>query len=153
LIWLSEGEFNQRAVELTARFDHLGETTLRDAGSATEYRWVRWLAVCPYPEFEHARFQYDEYYERDEGGWRMVKYAYDFFESRRNSRLSFHWHPVIDPAPVPHAHCEPDVGAPEHDHYRYIELTIHEALEEHEKWWASDTDLTCERLRPLISDR
>jgi hypothetical protein len=31
-----------------------------------------------------------------------------------------------------------------------IELSIYEALEEHVNWWASETDLTCERLRPLL---
>jgi hypothetical protein len=80
----------------------------------------------------------------------MVKYAYDFLELKRNARLSFHYHPVTDPIPVPHAHYEPKLGHPEHEHYRYVELTIHEALEDHERWWASDTDLTCERLRPLL---
>jgi hypothetical protein len=149
LIWLSEGALNQRVVEMTARFDNLGETAFRDEGSATDYRWLQWLAVCPYSGLELARFQYDEYLKRSGSGWRMVKYAYDFLELNRNCRLSFHYHPVADPTPVPHAHCEPEVGNPEHPHYRYIELTIQEALEEQVKWWATDTDLTCERLRPL----
>ena len=138
---------------MTARFDHLGETRFRDAGSATDFRSFQWLVVCPYAQLELARFQYDEYYERSGGGWQMVKYAYDFLEVKRNSRLSFHYHPVAEPSPVPHAHCEPEVGKPEHEHFRYIELTIREALEEHERWWATDTDLTCERLRPLIQGR
>jgi len=149
LIWLSEAELNQRVVEMTARFDHLGETTVRDEGGATDYRWLQWLALCPYAELDMARLQYDEYYERSGAGWQMVKYAYDFLEVVRNSRLSFHSHPIVVPTPVPHAHCEPVVGSPEHDHYRYIELAIHEALEEHLQWWASDTDLSCEGLRPF----
>ena len=135
---------------MTARFVRLGETTIRDEGSAQQYRWLQWLAVCPYPSLELGRFQYDEYYERSDGGWQMVKYAYDFLELRRNAHLSIHYHPVTDPTPVSHAHCEPEVGNPEYEHYRYIELTIQEALEEHERWWATDTDLTCERLRPLL---
>ena len=147
--WISEGDLNQRVVEMAARFDRLGETTIRDAGGATDYRWIQWIARCPYPESEMARFQYDEYYERSDGGWQMVKYEYDFIEATRSSRLAFHMHPVTVPAATSHAHCEPKLGSPEHEHYRYIELSIHEALEEHEKWWATDTDLTCERLRPL----
>lgn len=150
MTWVSEGNLNQRVVEMTARFDRLGETTIRDAGGATNYRWIQWIARSPYPEGEMGRFQYDEYYERSDGGWQMVKYEYDFLEMKRTSRLAFHMHPVAEPAPTPHAHCEPELGAPEHEHYRYIELTIYEALEEHEKWWATDTDLTCERLRPLL---
>ena len=153
MIWLSEAGLNERVVEMTARFDHIGETTVRDEGSATDYRWLQWLATCPYSGLDLARFQYDEYYERSGGGWQMVKYAYDFLESRRSSRLSFHHHPVIDPVSIPHAHCEPEVGRPAHEHYRYIELTIHEALEEHMQWWATDTDLSCEGLRPLLSGR
>jgi hypothetical protein len=147
---MSEGDLNQRVVEMTARFDRLGETTIRDAGGATDYRWIQWLARCPYPESEMARFQYDEYYERSDGGWQMVKYEYDFIETARNSRLAFHMHPVTVPAPTAHAHCEPEIGNPEHEHYRYIELSVHEALEEHVTWWASETELTCERLRPLL---
>ena len=150
MIWLDEATFNQRVVEMTARFDHLGEPTFRDAGSATAYRSLQWLVVCPYSEHEIARFQYDEYYERSDAGWQMVKYAYDFLEVQRKSRLSFHWHPVADPTPIPHAHCEPEVGNPQHEHYRHIPLTIQEAFEEHVRWWASDTDLTCDDLRPLI---
>lgn len=150
MIWISEGDLNQRVVEMTARFDRLGETIIRDAGGATDYRWVQWLARCPYPENELARFQYDEYYERSGGGWQMVKYQYDFLEAARGSRLAFHLHPVTAPAPTAHAHCEPQLGNPEHEHYRYIELAIYEALEEHVSWWASETDLTCERLRPLL---
>jgi hypothetical protein len=150
LIWISEGDLNQRVVEMTTRFDRLGETTIRDAGGATDYRWLQWLARCPYPETEMARFQYDEYYERSGGGWQMVKYEYDFLERARRSRLAFHMHPVAAPPPTAHAHCEPELGNPAHEHYRYIELSIHEALEEHVNWWASDTDLTCERLRPLL---
>lgn len=149
MIWISEGDLNQRVVDMTARFDRLGETTIRDAGGATEYRWLQWIARCPYPESEMARFQYDEYYERSDGGWKMVKYEYDFIEVTRSSRLAFHLHPVTVPAPVSHAHCEPILGSPAHEHYRYIELAVYEALEEHERWWATDTDLTCERLRPL----
>lgn len=150
MIWISEGDLNQRVVEMTTRFDRLGETTIRDAGGATDYRWLQWLAWCPYPETEMARFQYDEYYERSGGGWQMVKYEYDFLERARRSRLAFHMHPVAAPPPTAHAHCEPELGNPAHEHYRYIELSIHEALEEHVNWWASDTDLTCERLRPLL---
>jgi hypothetical protein len=150
LIWISEGDLNQRVVEMTTRFDRLGETTIRDAGGATDYRWLQWLARCPYPETEMARFQYDEYYERSGGGWQMVKYEYDFLERARRSRLAFHMHPVAAPPPTAHAHCEPELGNPAHEHYRYIELSIHEALEEHVNWWASDADLTCERLRPLL---
>jgi hypothetical protein len=150
LIWISEGDLNQRVVEMTARFDRLGETVVRDAGGATDYRWIQWLARCPFPESEMARFQYDEYYERSDGGWQMVKYEYDFIETTRSSRLAFHMHPVTERATTSHAHCEPSLGRPEHEHYRYIELSIYEGLEEHEKWWATDTDLTCERLRPLL---
>lgn len=134
---------------MTTRFDRLGETTFRDEGSATDYRWLQWHAVCPYPGLELARLQYDESFERSDGGWRMVKYAYDFLELKRRSRLSFHYHPVSESTPAPHAHCESKIGKPEYEHYRYIELTVHEALEEHLTWWAADTDLTCERLRPL----
>jgi hypothetical protein len=61
-----------------------------------------------------------------------------------------HLHPVTALAPTAHAHCEPKLGTPDHEHYRYIELSIYEALEEHVNWWASETDLTCERLRPLL---
>lgn len=138
---------------MTARFDHLGETFVRDEGASTGYRWLQWTSVAPYAGMELGRFQYDEYFERSGGGWAMIKYAYDFLEVVRNSRLAFHWHPVIDPRPTPHAHCEPRAGEPAHEHYRHVELTIHEALEEHVKWWASDIDLTCEGLRPLISER
>lgn len=150
MIWVSEGDLNQRVVEMTARFDRLGETTIRDAGSATEYRWVQWLARCPYPESEMARFQYDEYFERSGAGWQMVKYEYDFLEIARNSRLAFHMHPVNVSAATAHAHCEPELGNPKHEHYRYIELSIVEALEELVDWWATDTDLDCERLRPFL---
>lgn len=150
MIWISEGDLNQRVVEMTARFDRLGETTIRDAGGATDYRWIRWLARCPYPESEMGRFQYDEYYERSGAGWQMVKYGYDFLEIVRGSGSAFHQHPVAGPVPTAHAHCEPELGNPEHEHYRYIELSIYEALEEHVNWWASETDLTCERLRPLL---
>ncbi len=149
MIWISEGDLNQRVVATIARFDRLGETTIRDAGGATDYRWVQWIAQCPFPESEMARFQYDEYYERSGGGWQMVKYEYDLLEMTRSSRLAFHMHPVTVPAPTSHAHCEPELGSPHHEHYRYIELSIYEALEEHERWWATDTDLTCERLRSL----
>jgi hypothetical protein len=149
LTWIPEGDLNQRVVEMTARFDRLGETIIRDAGGATDYRWIQWTARCPFPESELARFQYDEYYERSDGGWQMVKYQYDFLETARSSRLAFHKHPIAAPAPTPHAHCEPELGIPEHEHYRFIELSIYEAIEEHELWWATDTDLTCERLRPL----
>jgi len=135
---------------MTARFDHIGETFVRDEGAATGYRWLQWTAIAPYASLELGRFQYDEYYEQSGGGWTMVKYAYDFLDVTRNSRLSFHAHPVNELVPTPHAHCEPEAGRPAHHHYRFIELTVHEALEEHMKWWASDTDLTCERLKPLI---
>jgi hypothetical protein len=80
----------------------------------------------------------------------MVKYSYDFLETRRNSRLAFHAHPLLTLSWTPHAHCEPEQGRPSHDHYRFIELTIYEALEEHMTWWASDTDLTCDNLRPIL---
>lgn len=79
----------------------------------------------------------------------MVKYEYDVMEMTRNSRIALHVHPVTAPAPTAHAHCEPILGIPVHEHYRHIELTIHEALEEHLDRWARDIDLTCERLRPL----
>lgn len=79
-----------------------------------------------------------------------MKYEYDFLEIARNSRLAFHMHPVSVPAATAHAHCEPGIGSPEHEHYRYIELSIFEALEEHVDWWATDTDLDCERLRPFL---
>ena len=150
MIWLSEGGLHERVVEMTARFDRLGETTVRDEGGATDYRWLQWLAVCPYPEMELGRFQYDEFYERSGGGWQMVKYAYDLLELARNSRIALHNHLLTGPTPVPHAHCEPEVGYPEHDHYRFVELTVQEALEEHLRWWASETELTCERLWPLV---
>lgn len=74
LIWISEDDLDHRVVDVTARFDRLGETTMRDAGGATEYRWLQWMTRCPYPESEIARFQYDEYYERSDGGWQMVKH-------------------------------------------------------------------------------
>jgi hypothetical protein len=47
-------------------------------------------------------------------------------------------------------HCEPEQGKPAHNHYRFDELNIQEALEEHMMWWASDTDLSCDDLRPLL---
>jgi hypothetical protein len=152
-MWLAESSLNQRVVEMTARFDHIGETFVRDEGSATGYRWLQMTSIAPYAGMELGRFQYDEYFERSGGGWEMVKYAYDFLEVVRNSRLAFHWHPVMEPAQTPHAHCEPAAGDPEHEHYRFIELTMHEALEEHMRWWASDTELTCEGLRPLIREQ
>lgn len=150
MIWLSEAAINQRAVEMTARFDDIGETVARDEGAATGYRWLQWGVVAPYAGLDLGRFQYDEYYQQQDGGWAMVKYAYDFLDVRRESRLAFHAHPVYRQEPTAHAHCEPEQGKPAHHHYRFDELTIHEALEEHMKWWASDTDLTCADLRPLL---
>lgn len=141
---------NQRVVEVTARFDDIGETWIRDEGSATGYRWLQWSVISPYAGLEIGRFQYDEFYERDGAGWTMVKYAYDFLETVRNSRLAFHAHQVLQATWTPHVHCEPEQGNPVHDHYRFYEIAIQEAIEEHMKWWASDTDLTCEGLRPLL---
>lgn len=149
MIWLSEAHINQRIVEVTARFDDIGETYIQDQGASTGYRWLQWSVVSPYAGAEQGRFQYDEYYQRDGGGWAMVKYTYDFLEVVRNSRLAFHMHQVLRPEPESHAHCEPEQGTPEYDHYRYIELSIHEAIEEHMTWWASGTDLTCDGLRPF----
>lgn len=134
---------------MTARFDDIGETWIRDEGSATGYRWLQWSVISPYAGLEHGRFQYDEFYQRYGPGWTMVKYSYDFLEVVRNSRLAFHAHPVLKPTWTPHVHCEPEQGNPAWEHYRFYELTIQEALEEHMKWWASDTDLTCEGFRPL----
>lgn len=151
MIRLSEASVNQRVVEMTARFDNIGETVVRDEGGATRYRWLQWAVVALYRGVELGSFQFDEYYERDGGGWAMVKYAYDFVEMTRSSRLAFHSHPLLRTEPTPHVHCEPELGHPAHDHYRFDELTIYEALEEHLKWWAADTDLTCEELRPLLN--
>ena len=135
---------------MTARFDDIGETLVRDEGSATGYRWLQWGVVAPYAGLELGRFQYDEYYEQDGGGWAMVKYAYDFLELTRNSRLAFHAHPVTREEATPHVHCEPEQGSPANHHYRFDELTIYEAVDEHMKWWASETDLSCAELRPLL---
>ena len=108
MIWLAEAASNQRVVEMTARFDEIGETAARDEGAATGYRWLQWGAVAPYVGLELGRFQYDEYYQQQGGGWAMVKYAYDFLEVRRDSRLAFHAHRVHRPEPTPHVHCEPE---------------------------------------------
>lgn len=143
---------NQRLVDVTTRFDNLGDTTVTDAGASTGYRKLQWLVVAPFPEHEQARFQYDEYYEQDRGGWAMVKYAYDLLEVTRNSRLAFHSHQIREPTPTPHVHCEPEQGNPAHHHFRFFEMSIYEALEEHQKWWASDTDLDCGGLRPLLDE-
>jgi hypothetical protein len=150
LIWISEAQINRRIVEITARFDDIGETYIQDDGASTGYRHLQWSVVSPYAGMEQGRFQYDEYYQADGGGWEMVKSSYDFLEVRRGSRLAFHMHPVLDPECTPHVHCEPTTGSPEYDHYRFYELSIQEAIEEHMKWWASDTALSCDELRPLL---
>ncbi len=146
---LSEAALNLRVVDMTARFDNIGETVIQDVGAATGYRLLQWKVVAPYEGAVMGRFQYDEWYELQAAQWSMVKYAYDFLKTVRHSRLAFHAHPLLTRNWTPHVHCEPQLGTPTHSHYRFPEVTIYEALEEHQRWWASDTDLTCSALYPL----
>ena len=151
MIWLSGAEFELRAVRLTARFDHLGETRVQNAGWERPRRRLTWEISAPAEHWVEAEFRYSEWYHRDGSGWQMVKYHYDYFDRIRGGRRGYHCHDMAPARAVSHAHCEAP-GSTSSAHYRHIELDLIEAHEELEAVYAAENGVSCGDLRPLRRD-
>jgi hypothetical protein len=149
LIRLSRQQFNQRAAQMTARFDRLGETELQDNGEKRKARRLTWIIRSPSSEWLLAEFRYSEWYRRSGADWHMTKYHYDFFDRSHGGRRAYHCHDLPPARAVPHAHCEVPIGYKTADHFRYFELDLIEAHEEFERTYAADDGVSCAGLLEL----
>lgn len=143
--------FEQRKATILAVLDALGDVTLIDSGRERRLRRIRVETQAPGHGLPiQARFTYAEWFQRVPRGWRLIRYQYDYLVRHHGGRLANHWHSVMRPRPVHHAHCEERLGAPVVEHYRSYEVDLLEAHEEFATLYAADQPVDCSALRPLM---
>jgi hypothetical protein len=142
--------FEQRLATITSVLTSTGRVQIEDAGRRTRRRSVRFAVEAPGgPLPALARFKYEEWYERDRTGLRLVRYHYDYRDTVRGGRLAYHWHRLARRDPVHHAHCETSSASPAHAHYRFYEMDLLEAHADFVRLYAAEEPIDCSGLRPL----
>lgn len=143
--------FEKRIAFTSSILNATGQLRFEDVGRKSRQRYVRFDVEAPGASLAPlARFKYEEWYERDQTGWRLSRYHYDYLDQVRAGRLGYHWHRLNGREPVHHAHCEQPDHGPADPHYRFYEMDLLEAHEEFVRLYASEGAVDCSSLRPLV---
>lgn len=145
---LDEHALEQRIAGIRAVLEDFGDLVITDIGKRSSAREVRFDLQAPGQALATvASFKYDEWFVREERGWRLAKYHYDYVDLANGMRLAYHLHDVGQDRDVYHAHCRPlDTDA---SHLRAYEMSVFEANEEFMRLFAAGRPIDCASFRLL----